>query len=389
MRILDLLRAEKQISRVEIAARSGVTQATVTNVVKTLMDAGVVREGTREQLSRGAPRRMLELVPAAWYAIGVQIDSTTTTVVIADYAGIRVASASLRGPGSLSPAAAIAELVDHVDDLLLSASIPRERILGACLVTYGPQDREAGKLLTPQPTDEWYGFPLATSLSEALGLPVLLENDATAAAIGEQAIGLVPTSTFGLLFMSTGVGGAVVVDGVPYRGRSSNAVEIDHVVVNPGGAVCLCGTRGCVGAEAQPLAVSALAFERPGLAARLDLRGTDDEGLADFERLARAARGGDAEATELLAASADYLGLAVVTMFNLFDIDTLVLTGPAFRTAGPMYRTRIEELVRERAAGRDLSQPQILISADVEQAAPMGGALQVLRTIPPPTPPSG
>ncbi|MCL1800380.1 MAG: ROK family transcriptional regulator [Promicromonosporaceae bacterium] len=384
MRILDLLRAEQPLSRVELANRLGVTQATVTNVVKLLLEGGLVHEGMRAQLSRGAPRRLLELVPDAWYAIGVQIDSTTMTVVISDYAGNRVAATSLRGPGDLSPEAAIAELVDHIEDLLESTAIPRHRILGVGLVTYGPQDRPRGMLLTPQPTPEWYEFPLTSRLGEALGLPVLLENDATAAAIGEQALGVVPSASFGVLFLSTGVGGAVVIDGAPYRGRSSNAVELDHVIIRPGGRECLCGARGCVGVEAQPMTVSALGFADPEIAARLDLRGSPEECLADFERLARAARGADSVAADLLEKSADDLGLAAVTMFNLFDIDTLVLTGPAFRTAGPLYQQRIEAILRRYSANRDLTEPRVLVSANPELDAPMGGALQVLRTVSPP-----
>lgn len=382
-RVLDLLRTERALSRVEIAARAGVTQATVTNVVRPLVDAGLVREGERQMLDRGAPRRMLELVADAWYSVGVQLDRTTTTVLVTDFTGTQVAKASLRGSGGDGPEPTLARVADHVDGLLHSAAVPRARVLGVGLVTHGPQDRDRGMLLTAQPTVAWQRFPLTGTLSKSLHLPVSLENDATAAAVGEQWLGQTPAETFGLIYLSTGIGGAVVVGATPYRGRTSNAVEIGHIALVPGGQLCVCGERGCVQAEAGPHAVARAALAQPALATRLRLSGNPDEALADFERIARAARSGDADATALLEASAARLADAAVVLFNLFDVDTLVLAGPAFATAGPLYSGVIQPVLQRRALHRDLSTPRVRVSAHTSTAAALGGALHVLRTMTP------
>lgn len=381
--MLDLIRTGGRLSRVELAALSGHTAPSVTYVIRALVDEGLVREAGLERLSRGTPRRLLELVPDAWYAVGIQIDRTSSTVVVIDFTGRQVAGTGLRGSGDDTPQATVAGLVDHVGDLLSSAGVPRRRVLGVGVVTHGPQDRERGMLLTEQPTPAWLRFPLTEALGEGLGLPTLLENDATAAAIGEQWAGEVPVGTFGVLYMATGVGGAVVVDSEPYRGRASNAVEIGHVSLDRGGRPCVCGSRGCVQVEAGPVAVVASALRRAGVAARLDLRGVADETLADFERLARAAHDGDADARALLEHSADFLGAAAVTLANLFDLGTFVLAGPAFSTAGPLYRERIEAALRAEALSRDLVPAHVLISSNVGTAAALGGALHVLRTMPP------
>lgn len=381
--MLDLIRTGGRLSRVELVALSGHTAPSVTNVIRELVGEGLVREAGLERLSRGTPRRLLELVPDAWYAVGIQIDRTSTTVVVIDFTGRQVACASLRGSGDDTPQRTVAGLVDHVGDLLVSAGVPREQVLGVGLVTHGPQDRERGMLLTPQPTPAWLGFPLTEALGDGLGLPTLLENDATAAAIGEQWAGEVPVDTFGVLYMATGVGGAAVVDSEPYRGRASNAVEIGHVSLDRDGRPCVCGSRGCVQVEAGPVAVVAAALLRADVASRLGLRGVADETLADFERLARAAHDDDVDATELLEHSADALGAAAVTLANLFDLGAFVLAGPAFRTAGPLYRERIETALRTEALSRDLVPGQVLISSNVSTAAALGGALHVLRTMPP------
>ncbi|MDA1361426.1 ROK family transcriptional regulator [Glycomyces luteolus] len=382
-RMLDLLRTQGTLSRVELAERTGLTPATITNTVRRLIDAGLVHEiGRGHQRGRGQPRRLLELDPAAWHAVGIQVDRTTTTIVVLDFAGTRVAGASLRGSGGERPETTIAALVEHVTDLLRHSGIAPERVLGAGLVTHGPQDRERGMLLTAQPDPAWLEFPLTRTLAERLGIPVLLENDATAAAFGEQWAGTVPADTFGLIYMASGIGGGVIVDGESYRGRTSNAVEIGHIALGGGRAPCLCGNNGCAQAEASPGTVVAQALADASLAARLGIRGGPEDTLADFERLARAWRTGDRAAAALLERSARWIGQAAVTLVNLFDLDTVVLAGPAFATAGPLYRRQVAAELEQRALTRALSRPGVHLAANVETAAAIGGALHVLRTMP-------
>ncbi|MFG3340954.1 ROK family protein [Glycomyces sp. NPDC048151] len=377
-RVLDLLRTQGTLSRVELAERTGLTPATITHTVRRLIEGGLVHEiGRGHQRGRGQPRRLLELDPAAWYAVGIQVDRTTATIVVLDFAGTRVADAGLRGSGGDGPEATIAALADHVDDLLRRNGIDRDRVLGAGLVTHGPQDRERGVLLTVQPDPAWLEFPLTATLTARLGLPVLLENDATAAAFGEQWAGAVPTDTFGLVYMGSGIGGGVIVDGESYRGRASNAVEIGHIAL--GDTPCFCGNRGCAQAEAGPRTVVEQALADPGLAARLGIGGDPDDTLADFERLARAWRTGDRDAAALLERSARWIGRAAVTLVNLFDLDTVVLAGPAFATAGPLYRRHVAAELERHALVRTLSRPEVRLSANAATAAATGGALHVLR----------
>lgn len=381
-RMLDLLRTSGTLSRVELAERSGFTPATITNVMRKLIDDGLVHEVGREQQGRGQPRRLLRLDPSAWYAVGIQLDRTTTTIVVIDFAGSRVATAGLRGSGNEGPDHSITALVEHVTDLLHSANVPRERVLGVGLVTHGPQDRGRGMLLTAQPTPAWLEFPLASTLSERLGMPVLLENDATAAAIGEQWAGTVPTDTFGLIYMASGIGGGVIVDGDVYRGRASNAVEIGHVALGGGDRPCVCGNGGCAQAEAGPRAVVENVLADEDLAERLGVQGAVEDTLADFERVARAWRAGDPSATEILERSAGWIGRAAVTLVNLFDLDTVVLAGPAFVTTGPLYQRHVDAELQDHALSRALSRPRVLTSTNIDTAAAIGGALHVLRTMP-------
>ncbi|MQM25588.1 ROK family transcriptional regulator [Glycomyces albidus] len=388
-RVLDLLRSRGTLSRVELAERTGLTAATITNTMRPLLDAGLVREaGVDRQHDRGQPRRLLRLDPEAWYAVGIQVDRTTTTIVVLDFAGGRVASAALPGTAGRGPHATVRTLAEHTTALLDRSLVPRGRVLGTGLVTHGPQDLERGMLLTAQPGPDWLEYPLADALAGDLGLPVLLENDASAAAFGELWAGSPPTDTFGLVYMASGIGGGVVVDGEVYRGRASNAVEIGHVSLNGGRTPCVCGGSGCTQAEAGPEAVVARALEDRALAERLGVAGTPDRTLADFHRIARAWRTGDTAAAGLLEASAAWIGQAAVTLVNLFDLDTVILAGPAFTVAGPVYRDRIAAELERHALGRSLSRPRVLVSSNAGTAAAIGAALHVLRTLPVEAPPA-
>jgi predicted NBD/HSP70 family sugar kinase len=380
-RLLDLVRTAGTISRVELVEESGLTAGTITNVVRDLIDDGLLHDVGRAQWTGGKPRRLLQINPDAGFALGTQLDESTTTVVLVDFAGRTLASSRLPGAGHDAPEVTLSTLATHVGGLLERTGVAPDRVLGLGLVTHGPQDRERGVLLTAQPTAAWREFPLTGTLSTALGLPVLLENDATAAAIGEQWAGDVPTATFGVIYMASGIGGGVVVDGEVYRGRASNTVEIGHVTLDAEGDSCVCGNRGCLEVTAGPAAIVARAMRNDGLVARLGLRGgTADDSLTDFELIAAASRQGDAEAHALVAASARQIGLAAVTLVNLFDLDTIVLAGPAFSTAGPQYRDQVSEALSKHALSRKLSPAKALLSANVASAAAVGGALSVLRS---------
>jgi len=378
--VLDLIRTAGPISRVELAEQTGLTPATITHTVRDLLGSGLVREAGRRPGAVGSPRRLLDLAPDAWYAVGVQLSLCSTTTVVTDFTGRRLVSTQAPGVGDGSPEVTLRALAAQVEQLLVAAGVPRERVLGLGLATHGPQDREHGMILTAQPTAAWQRFPLAATLADLLGLPVLLENDATAAAVSEQWTGTVDVDTFGVLWIGGGIGGGVVIDGESFGSSTANPVEIGHVPLDPAGPVCGCGNRGCAEISAGPTAVVAQALADPQERIRWRLSGRPGDTLTDFERLAQAAERGDDRAAALLRRSADRVAEAVVTLMNLFDLDTVVLSGPALVTAGPLYAQAATRLAAQGALARLLRPVRILVSPDAATAAAVGAALVVLRS---------
>ncbi|GEA85043.1 ROK family transcriptional regulator [Cellulomonas gelida] len=371
--ILDLIRAAGTISRVELTRVSGLTGATVSTVVRKLIDDGLVLEVGRAESTGGKPRMLLELDPFARYAVGVHLDHAGITYVIANLGGAIVARWRRPGAGADDPREVVARIAAEIRATVARIGVDPARILGLGVVSPGPLAVRTGMTLTPPVMQAWTEFPLAGALEHAVGLPVLLDNDATAAAIGEYWSGGVPTgSAFAALYMGTGIGAGIIVDGTVYRGSSSNAGEVGHICVEVDGPECWCGSRGCVEALAGPAAVVAQAREQG-----VELAGRSVS--EDFAQLARAAARGDEVPMALLRRSARYLAVAAQTLANVLDVAHVVLTGPSFALAGSLYLPVIEERLSRSFFARASHAVRVAISSNAPEAAAVGAAALVLQ----------
>jgi predicted NBD/HSP70 family sugar kinase len=377
---LDLIRAARTISRVELAARLGLTAPAITQVVRDLIASDLVVEVGQGPSTGGKPPTLLQLNPQARYSVGVHLERNTCVIVVVDLAGSPVSRRTVPGAASMTPQQMLPKVASEIDLLLSASGLDRDKVVGVGLVTYGPQDWPTGVLLTPQPTPEWLDYPVVEQLAEILRLPVLLDNDANAAAIGEYWLGSVdPRSTYGCIYMATGIAGGVVVAGKVYRGSSSNCVEIGHISLDVHGDPCTCGNRGCLESYAGPPAIIRQALARPQLARRLHLDPRSTDVLTDFARITTAASTGDRAARTLIAQSAHYLGRAAVTLTNLFDLDVIVLAGPSFGQAVAMYREVIQVELDQRWFSRRAHPVRVVPSANGDDAAAIGGAVLVLQ----------
>jgi predicted NBD/HSP70 family sugar kinase len=380
---LDVIRAARTISRVELARQTGLTEATISTVVRRLINEGLVAEVGREESTGGKPRVRLSLVASARFAVGIQFDHTSMTSVIADLSGAIVARRRRPGTGSDAPEDIVRRIAEEVEAMIRETGMDAERLLGVGVVFPGPLATPRGMLVRPPTMRAWTDFPLVQSLEAVLNCPVLLDNDATAAAIGEYWTGATEaTSIFATMYMGTGIGAGLMARGAVYRGASSNAGEIGHICVDCNGPRCWCGGRGCLETLAGPSAVVAEAIEhlreRPDAA--LTLSGDGRRTVPDFAVLARAAMRGHGYATGLLRRSATYLGMAAQTIANLLDLDTIVLSGPCFTVAGSLYVSVIQEHLSASFVARDSHGVEVRLSANTADAPAVGAAALVLQS---------
>ncbi|WP_406216482.1 ROK family protein [Streptomyces canus] len=321
--VLDLLRGAGAdgISRLELAERTGLTPQAVSKITARLRQEGLAVEAGHRASTGGKRRTVLRLVPGAGHAVGVHLDRDALRAVLVDLAGTVVAERCAvldLGAGAEAVVAVVAEEVESLAkgvrggdgagaagaDTVAAESLPA--LLGVGVALPGPLDHTRGVLHRVTGFPEWNGFPLRDALARRLGVPVAVDKDTNAAALGLAVAG--ERGSFAYLHLGTGLGAGLVIDGAVHRGARTGAGEFGHQVVQLDGPPCGCGDRGCV------------------------------EALC----LAAVARGDLAEAARVL-------GIAAGNLIALLDIDLVLLGGRTIATARDAFLRGVAAVLDERA----------------------------------------
>lgn len=237
--VLEAIRRKGPISRAELARLTALTRPTISTIIQELIADGLVLETGRCRGKRGSPAVQLELNPDGGFAIGLDLDRDHLTAVLIDLGGAarQTVSQQLHYP---SPEEALDLMVDVVESVLTEQRIARERLIGVGVGLPGPLNVSDAPpfepVVAPLCFPGWHNVPIARALRARLKLPVVLENNATAAAIGESWYGGAQSlNTFFYCYFGIGLGGGVVIGGQPYRGFRGNAGELGYLPA-PGAA---------------------------------------------------------------------------------------------------------------------------------------------------------
>jgi predicted NBD/HSP70 family sugar kinase len=375
--VLDLVRFRGPISRVEIADLTGLTQGTISNVVRALLAEGLVQETGARKYTGGQPRVMLTLNPRSRFSVGVQLDADWIVVVVVDAAGSVIARARVRGARSSDPQEVVAAVAHQVDLLLRASGTDPTLVVGLGVAAPGILDLQAGTILAAHTLEPWQDFPVRSALQDATGLAVYLDSDATAAAVGEfWGGGLEGSRAHCTVYMGASIGVGIVIDGSVYRGASSNT--------GPLGYLRLPGDRGARARTVEELAGprgvaerarSAIAAGRTSIAQM----SSDADPFTDFAAVANAAVLGDPLSLALVTESAEHVADAVIIVVNLLDADSLVLAGPSFTTAGSIYLSIVRQRIRTDFVAQVRHGVSVELSINVADAAAVGAAALVLQ----------
>ncbi|MDF2508724.1 MAG: transcriptional regulator [Microbacterium sp.] len=338
-------------SRIELAAATGLSAQTVTNITRRLLDEGLIREAGRTINGPGKPRVTLRLVADSRFAVGVHLDPAIMTFVLLDLSGAVVARTSVRTPAA-EPRRIIQDMAATIDALITRSGIDRASIAGVGVAAPGPLDAEKGTVIDPPKLLGWNRVPLREVLAEATGLPVVLEKDTTAAAVGELWMrGASADDSFVFVYLGTGIGAALVRSGEAIPGSTGNIGEIGHLIVDPDGPPCACGSRGCVEVVCTPQAVVAQA-EHAGVF-RDDREVTDVEVVERrFTELCERAAGGDALAEGVLRQASVHMSVLTAALTNMLDVDRVVFGGPFWSRLAEVYLREIPGLLERASATR-------------------------------------
>lgn len=236
----------------------------------------------------------------------------------------------------------------------------------------GPMIYPAG-IVSPLFIPAWQSFPLRARLESSLSLPVVLDNDANAFALGEAMFGVGQGARYLLgMIISTGIGGGIVADGRVYHGATGNAGHIGHVNVSAEGPRCSCGAIGCLTAYASGTGLVARA--RAGVLGGMNttLATVADDALTG-QAIVEAAASGDPFATHLLRDAGLAVGRGIVDAASLLDLDRVVLGGGLIQ-AGELLLAPMRAEVRDRAKLPFTRHIDIRITATGREAGVIGAA---------------
>ncbi|MGD1994354.1 MAG: ROK family transcriptional regulator [Anaerolineae bacterium] len=383
--VLFTLLHHERTSRSQLSELTGLSATTITNLIAELLDRGIVAEEgtvkTEGRRSVGRPRTALRLVPEAHYAIGIHIGVGTIYVAVTDLLAQPLCSLSLSHDLDAPAEAVLGETAALTERAIRQTEVAREKIVGVGVGASGLVDPHTGVNVFA-PNLDWHDVPIQELVADRLQLPVTVENNVRAMALGEALFGAGKgVRTMAFIYARVGVGAGFVVDGQVYRGSGAGAGEIGHMTIIPeGGRPCRCGNTGCLETLiSEPIVLELaqkLASEQPGGI----LAGCLKEGKGSpIERIFAAARQGDSATRAMLDDRGNYLGIALANLVSVFNPELIVLGGflsPGFDLLGPVT----ESTMRERAFAKLGERVKLQTTSFGQRAGVVGAATQALNT---------
>ncbi|GAB2810039.1 ROK family protein [Lentzea nigeriaca] len=303
LRTVLLALVDRPGSRADLAARTGLTKATLSNLTEPLLANGILVEEPATLAGMGRPSKPLRFHPDGPVAVGAEINVSHLAVETLGLDGETLRRVLV--PTDIRDAPPD-EVLDRVAELIGEIT-PARPVLGVGLAVPGVVHE--GVLVRAPNLPKLVGVPLAAGLARRLNLDVELDNEANLAALAHLWPRHLAGEDFVHVSADVGIGAGVVLNGEVYRGVSGFAGELGHVVIERNGALCTCGSRGCVERYA-------------GLDVILR-----EAGRRRLDSLAKALAAGDPKALSAVKAAGEALGVGLATLMNLFDLPTVVLGG--------------------------------------------------------------
>lgn len=304
--------------------------------------------------------------------LGLDIGGTKLAVGLVTPAGAQVAQSRVPTLAHEGPEPVIGRLIGLCRQVVEQAGVDWSRVVAAGVGCGGPLDPIAGVIKSPPNLPGWDEVPLVRILEQAMAIPVYLDNDANAAALGEHRFGAGRgVANLVYLTISTGIGGGIIINNRLYQGENGNAGEIGHMSVEYRGRLCNCGARRYLEAYASGTSIAARAREAV-LAGEISilqsLAGSPEQITGEI--VEAALRAGDPVATRIWGETMEILGAGVANVIQIFNPRRVVLGG-GITNMGDLLFEPVRRFALERSMGP---------LADVVEIVPaqLGGQVGVL-----------
>ncbi|MFJ4637878.1 ROK family protein [Streptomyces hygroscopicus] len=368
--------AASPVSRQELAAATGLSLATVANLVGELLGLGMLVEVGFEDSDGGRPRGLVAVNSSKGALIGVDVAETYIHAELFDLTlTVRARADAEVRPEENDPAEVVARIAAAVSSVVQQAGVAADRVLGVGVSVPGQVDREGGVSVFA-PNWDWHDVPLLRLLAEHLPHPLHLDNPLRACTVAEQWFGAARGRDDAVVVnLGTGVGAGLALGGTLHRGVSNSAGEWGHTTLVLDGRPCHCGNQGCVegyaGAPGIMRTLRELSPDSPLL--------HPDGQTATIEALGRGLAEGDPVAVKVVHTTARYLGAALADLVNLLNPEVIVLSGWVAATLGEPLLAEVREAVAVRALRRPLANTEIVLCPIPANPVSLGAATFALE----------
>ncbi len=321
---------------------------------------------------------------AAHPVVGVDLGGTKILAAVVDPEGGIVSRAKVRTQAERPLAEVIASIADAVRSAVAKAGLQMQNIGAVGIAAPGVLDAEAG-VVRFAPNLHWNDVPLSAALRQHLGVPVYLENDVNMGTLAEHTLGAGRgvKDVVGI-FVGTGIGGGVILNGRLHRGRNGSAGEVGHMVVQIGGPRCGCGRRGCLEALASRTAIvrDLTAAIKSGAKSMLPELVKGDLDRLTSGVLAEAAARGDKLTISVLKRATRSLGIGIADIVNFLGPEMIILGGGVIEALDDTWLDRVRKVAHKYAMPNAMEGVKIMRAQLGDDAVALGAAVLARQMLP-------
>ncbi len=368
-RLLGVLRENGPSTQTALVRATGLSAATVSNLVRDLGEREVVR--TSNTIRSGRRAVLVELGEQAGRKVAIGVDVGRRHMRVIACTGSREILADVERPLPTDhrPQQTVDAVADTLADVLRRGGLAHADVVGCGVGVPAPIDRRTGEVGHGAVLPEWVGLDLSRIFADRLDLPVLVDNDADLGAIAETTWGPhVDANDLLFVKVASGVGAGLLLDGRLHRGSVGMAGEIGHTAVSEYGPICRCGARGCLEAVASVRAI-------------LEAVGAGSAQPPTVEELIERANRGDSATVRVIQDAGYALGGVLGGVANLLAPGVIVVGGP-LTPIGDLFLEPVRRGLARHAVPTIAEATSIVLSTLAGRAEALGACTQVLRSVP-------
>jgi len=374
--IVKRLYFDKALSCAELSDLFDKSIPSIAKAINELIAEGFVVEQGYAPSSGGRRPLLYSIKPDAMYILAVAMDQLSTRIQLLDLFNHPVAAAVQIDLKLLNNDNALSLLVKNINTYITNAPVPKSKIAGIGIGMPGFVNVTEGINYSYMDA----GGSLTKYLTKQTGLPVYIDNDSSLIALAEQKFGIAKNQKDVMVInLGWGIGLGMIVNGEIFRGHEGFAGELSHIPLSEDGALCVCGKRGCLEAEASMLVVAEKAIEgiQAGRITSLKILDNNPSKLLG-DAILEAADNGDQFAIELLSDAGYKIGKALAILIHIMNPKTIVLSGRGARV-GKILLAPIQQALHKYCIPRLASSTELLISELGFDAELIGAAVLMME----------